>query len=574
MIKQLKYIAKNLLKALGLWGFIEKRYPEKIVDPRRFWKGEPFLSQEQNLPLFLALKKQVFVLTFQQESRNSIYLEPQEKIVLNLPQKNLQEVLYLSFASEVEPDINQKIKVFLNQNPVAELQYLVKSKWHTVRLTLDQQHSLVEIINESKNKIAFAHPILKPKYESQSQGEGQGIKNIIMLVLDSLAKQALDDRFTPNINRFFQNGLSYSSCFGQAEWTLPAVCSLLLSRYPIDHKICELKPEVMGLDPSKDKTFVEILQSQGFATLAYSTIKVFHAGFNKYLFGFDRFFYQPFPQPQTTHLAICQKAIEHLQSHPQNKNFLFLYFFDTHEPWPYPSEVEEAMLPTFRITDPHKEYGFLKKGEGDTKSEPIFEQGGVQILKERNQARLKAVDLSLQFLFDYLEKTGKLKETAIVLTSDHGYLYLAGKQPLLCNSRVNNALFLRYPNSQAKIIDDLIALNLDLGPTLLKIAGIEGVKLGDGLVMPPFSNTKRGYVISESIFGGLYKASVRDKEYVYHFTCLFDQKTRKIQPNQIKNQTLFLRVDEAECNDLVLTFPEKFKSLHKILESHWENFKS
>lgn len=563
----MKNFIKKVLKILGLWGFIESSYPEKIIDPRRFWRGKPFLSLEPNLPFFTNLKKQIFVLTFNQESRNCVYLEPQEKIILNLTQADLHLVLYLSFASEAEPSLDQRVKVFLNQKQSTELRYLVKNKWHSVCLAVDQQNSVLEIINESQNKIALAYPVLKPKYESG------GIKNIIVIVLDSLARQAFDDKFTPNINRFFQNGISYSNCFGQSEWSLPSAYSLFLSRYPLDHGICELKPDVSGLDPNKDKTFIELLRNNGFLTSAYSTSKVFHPGFDKYLMGFDRFFYDPFPHPETTHLAICQKAIEHLRGFEQNKNFLFLHFLDTHEPWANPSEAEEVMLPAFRVTDPHKEYEFLKRGAGDTKSEPIFEQGGIDILKKRNQARLGAVDLSLQFLFDYLEKTGKQKETAVVLTSDHGYPYLGSKQPLLCNSRVNTVLLLSHPSIQVKVIDDLVALNLDLGPALLKIAGVEESRLvGDGLAIPPFGGAKRDYVISESIFGDLYKASVRDKEYVYHFICSFDQKTRKVQPDQVKNQMLFLRSNETECLDLSLRFPERFQSLRKILESHLKRF--
>jgi N-acetylglucosamine-6-sulfatase len=95
----------------------------------------------------------------------------------------------------------------------------------------------------------------------------------------------------------------------------------------------------------------------------------------------------------------------------------------------------------------------------------------------RNRLRmLMAVDEGVGRIFEALEATGKLDETLIVFTSDHGYFYgehgLSVERRLAYEEAIRIPLLLRYPpRAKAGTTIDALVLSLDLAPTLLELGG-------------------------------------------------------------------------------------------------------
>jgi N-acetylglucosamine-6-sulfatase len=97
----------------------------------------------------------------------------------------------------------------------------------------------------------------------------------------------------------------------------------------------------------------------------------------------------------------------------------------------------------------------------------------------RDQMRcLAAVDEGVGQLFDALEKQGTLDDTVIVYTADNGYLMGEHKQfdtkRYAYEESIRVPFIVRYP----KLVPaggrrKQLALNVDLAPTLLEIAGVE-----------------------------------------------------------------------------------------------------
>ena len=93
------------------------------------------------------------------------------------------------------------------------------------------------------------------------------------------------------------------------------------------------------------------------------------------------------------------------------------------------------------------------------------------------QRTLMAIEDGVGEIFRVLKETGQLDKTVIVFTSDNGYFYgehgLSVERRLAYEESIRMPLLVRYPRIiKAGTVRDEIALNVDLAPTLLSIAGV------------------------------------------------------------------------------------------------------
>lgn len=89
---------------------------------------------------------------------------------------------------------------------------------------------------------------------------------------------------------------------------------------------------------------------------------------------------------------------------------------------------------------------------------------------------LMAVDEGLGAMMKTLEESGKLDNTVIVFTSDHGYWYgehgLNEERRLAYEEAIRIPMLLRYPKTiKAGIQPEEMVLSIDLAPTLIELAG-------------------------------------------------------------------------------------------------------
>ncbi|HYF34246.1 MAG TPA: sulfatase [Prosthecobacter sp.] len=108
----------------------------------------------------------------------------------------------------------------------------------------------------------------------------------------------------------------------------------------------------------------------------------------------------------------------------------------------------------------------------------------------RNQLRcLIAVDDSVKEIIGILESTGELHRTLIIFTSDHGYFWgehdLGGKHGPY-DEALRIPLLMRYPKLiKPGTVINSFALNVDLAPTLLDLAGVAVPEVMQGRSLLP-----------------------------------------------------------------------------------------
>ncbi len=127
-------------------------------------------------------------------------------------------------------------------------------------------------------------------------------------------------------------------------------------------------------------------------------------------------------------------------------------------------------------TDPHREY--LKHEDFN------FGPG----LADLYDGEIAYTDAQFGRLFDWMEQTGRMKDTVIVMMADHGEslgergVYKHSSQ--LYNEQAHVPMIIYVPDLAPRRIPDYVS-TIDLGPTMLNIVGIEPPKEWHGVSVLP-----------------------------------------------------------------------------------------
>lgn len=556
----------NLIKKVNL--YIKR---DNQIDKRRYWLGENISSPYQNVPFFADLSSKSESVTLQNETRDCLLVKPGESITTLCKKDDISEWSWKISFSSISMFPTGKVLVESNSKVIGSLSHLMGMRWNTIKISDGDKYLSLSISNKTNSDIYVSHPNREALYKKDEEG----LQNVVVLILDSLWRDTVgiykkNDKVpspTPFIDNFFSDGLKYWNCFSSAEWTLPSVYSMLTTKYPVSHGRTDYRSFMPEFGDEKNPSFVEALAKKGFSTMACSGAKVFTPAFSAHV-GFNRFFYDSYPESGRTDRSITQRAIDHLRSNEEGKNFLYLHYIDTHDGWIDPSYAEESQLDPIRTSNPLSDYMMLKEATGATKGEPTFKKDQIQLLDKRLNVRLKEVDLSLQSLFSYLENSGLASTTAVLLCADHGFQYKGRGRPLLNDTRVNVPLLIKHPRFKSEDISSLVNLGLDIGPTITQMLNVD-FQSDEGKVLSPIGKSKpRERVIIESVFGERYKVCVRTAKYVFHQHVKYDRETHMIDMGSEIEVFLFKVGEEELSQNLKNTKPEVVEEMRTNVIEH------
>ncbi|MGH9767680.1 MAG: sulfatase family protein [Blastocatellia bacterium] len=112
------------------------------------------------------------------------------------------------------------------------------------------------------------------------------------------------------------------------------------------------------------------------------------------------------------------------------------------------------------------------------------------------QRTLMAIEDGVGEIFRALKETGQLDKTVIIFTGDNGYFYgehgLSVERRLAYEEAIRMPLLVRYPRMiKAGTVRDEFALNIDLAPTLLSVAGASAPGNMQGRSLAPLLKGER-----------------------------------------------------------------------------------
>ena len=263
---------------------------------------------------------------------------------------------------------------------------------------------------------------------------------------------------TPNIDRLAAEGTLFEQCTAAAPVTLPSHTSMLTGTYPFVHKVRDNGTFRLHDD---NLTVTEVLREAGFATVAQVGAFVLNHEFGLDQ-GFDTYrdvgFTAPGSAGQGSETEISAEqvtdgAIELLRRVAGNRFFMFVHYFDPHQPYRAPERFAAQYINPY-------------------------------------PAEIAYVDEQIGRLLDAANEAGVSDDTLVILTSDHGeglgQHQEATHAYFVYDSTLAVPLIFRCPQRiPAGVRVGAQVRLIDIAPTILELLGLPALPDGQGVDLSP-----------------------------------------------------------------------------------------
>jgi len=392
--------------------------------------------------------------------------------------------------------------------------------------------------------------------------------NVLMIVIDTLREDALgiagrNDVSSPEIDRFFQHEIQLTNIRSDASWTAPAFASLFSGLEPFKHGVTEgnihFKPDIT--------TLAETFQNNHYNTYGLFCNPVL-LGTNGYNKGFDVYSNRLFNRDASDTLLAAKSLIPSLKR--SERFFLLVQFMDCHNPYTpdmrFYGNIDQSKS-QWKYKQPQITYNFKN---------PSFnaDLSRVTLYRADYQASLHDADRAIGQILRSFQATGLLKNTIIVLTSDHGEEFREHGSLDHCASLyeeiVRIPILLKAPHYKQRL-KSIPGMLSDIGSTLLDMVHIPGsfgsktnlLRLNDPHRTILLDSRRLGYQIGGVIvdqFKYLAPFDTRDSQPV--FDAYYPRPWKGIEVFDLSN-------DPQEKYPVNITPDHKYQ-LHKI----WMRMKS
>lgn len=322
---------------------------------------------------------------------------------------------------------------------------------------------------------------------------------------------------TPNLDRLGYEGINFKNAFVVNALCSPSRATILTGLYShttgcLDNRDRHIPPNV--------PIFTDLLHEAGYETACFGKAHIRNALTDRYwdyYFGFDHAstdYYHPrivegsagkFGEPQIYHGyvddLVTERAISWL-SQNREKPFCAVFMFQApHAPF-YRSRRNLDLYNGVRIRKPATFDDDLKGYPGKPRAFADADNKiGTTILGDDDPRSLEEMvkdhyagvvnnDQNFHSLLETLETAGKLDNTVILLTSDHGFFLGEWRfydKRFMHEPSIRVPLLIRYPKLiQAGSVVQQMALDLDLAPTVLELAGVDIPSEMQGKSLVPF----------------------------------------------------------------------------------------
>ncbi len=348
------------------------------------------------------------------ESRPGVWLSPGDAVRWSLPAGPARR-LTGAYTSVVAGDPAGNLRIRMSgagRNMSSNVLTLSAdpARWHPISAQVPRSGGPLEL------EIAYENPgpgtetrslfLAEPSFTVPARDPPRTIVlfDIDSLRADHVGAYGYPRATTPRLDHFFREGLRAERCIAAANWTLPAHASIFTSLSVARH---DAGRYAMALADTFD-TLAESLAAAGYRTLAVTGGGLVDPSFGLAQ-GFDRYL-----SVRKSADEAVRRSLDLLREHRNEPVFLFFHTYQVHE---YVAD-EDAARELFG--DP--------PALGPNWRSPLHELGGMHSsspafpgwARNRYDAALRSVDGAFSRLLDGLQREGRLSQTAILMTSDHG----------------------------------------------------------------------------------------------------------------------------------------------------------
>lgn len=295
--------------------------------------------------------------------------------------------------------------------------------------------------------------------------------NILLITMDTTradhcSVHGYEVDTTPNLSRFAEQGARFDLAYSPTSTTGPTHASIFTGLYPLTHRVLK---NGLPLD-TEFTTLAELLRDEQYQTAAVLGSFALSARFG-YGQGFE--FYDEEFSRETSSYALRQweghavpggfdrradettrNAVRWLRESrsPQRPFFLFVHYFDPHDPYSPPE--------SYRRRSPLLNRPFASQRE---------------LVLAHYDAEIAFTDAAIGRLLSELEQLGLSENTVVVLAGDHGeglmdhdYMHHGAQ---IYEESVRVPLLMRWPGKISPMVVAAPVELVDLAPTLFELIG-------------------------------------------------------------------------------------------------------
>ncbi|MFC1736720.1 sulfatase [Candidatus Hydrogenedentota bacterium] len=293
---------------------------------------------------------------------------------------------------------------------------------------------------------------------------------------------------TPNVDKLAKEGVRFTNAYLAASQCSPTRCSVISGRYPHNSG----GPELHQPLPVGQPMFPLELKKAGYYTVAAGK---WHLG-NYAKTGFDKVVSS---KPGGEELWL-----DCLRERPEDKPFLMWFAsLDAHRGW-HPDESAEKHRESDAVIPP-----YMADMPGTRKDLALYYD------------EIQRLDRYVGLVVGELKQQNAFENTVFVFMADNGRPFPRCKT-WLYDSGIKTPFVVRWSKGIAKPgVSDSLVSAIDIGPTVLDLAGLERPKAFQGLSFAPLLNDPRRrireYAFAEHNWHDMeaHERMVRWKEYVY-----------------------------------------------------------
>ena len=329
--------------------------------------------------------------------------------------------------------------------------------------------------------------------DASSESHTDHRPDIVLISIDSLRADHLgsygyDKPTSPTMDRLAAEGVRFANAISSTSWTLPSHSAIFTGLYDSAHGVYDLG---MRLSPAH-LTLAEVLSGAGYQTAGFFGGPLLHP-----TFGLS----QGFGVYQSCMAALPDSASDEEVRHQSRRNdsiahgeitgprtveslstwlegagdapiFVFLHLWDVHYDYIPPKEYVALFDPDY---------------SGDTDARQFMLNEAIHVGMDPRDLQhvialydgeIRLTDDTIGQILDLLERRGRLQNTLIVITSDHGEEFFEhggkGHHRTLYDEVLKVPLIFHWPGHlpSGLVIKQQVRL-IDLMPTILSLAGIE-----------------------------------------------------------------------------------------------------
>lgn len=404
---------------------------------------------------------------------------------------------------------------------------------------------------------------------SQTSATNAQKKELVVLVLidalraDAVGAYGYTRPTTPVIDQLAAEGTRYTRAYVNAPWTRPSTTSFLTGLHASRHRTQTASSKL----PADVTTLAQRLRAKGWKSSGFVA-----NGNGGSLAGLDRGF-DKFEDPTNTYTKaargltynglprgefIVERVLAHLGKSQADKEFVFIFLVDPHDPYGSTPELEKTFLgPDFK---------------GTLRRKTLWERDNDYPADERHSARaiydagIRYADLAVGQLVDGLKQQGRWDATTLFVSADHGEgfgehgFYLHGHH--FWDEVVRVPLIARGPKF-GREVSERPTQAIDVTRTIVELAGADATDLpGTSLVG---SKPAKPRVISEYNEFGIRRQAITDGRYkvIWQRPALREVYAREVGPTTYFPSVSFDR-ETVHAFDLVAD-PREQKNLAESL---------